>query len=77
LHLPQQENDEVTTPKEIRDVRELLGENQRRFAKRFGVNQGTISRWEAGIKGPPNRGPAGMAVAQIIRNLRRTRCHDV
>ena len=28
--------------------RQRLGESQARFARRFGVNQTTISRWESG-----------------------------
>ena len=37
---------------EIQKLRTKLGMNQTEFAKIIGVNQGTVSRWEAG-KGTP------------------------
>lgn len=36
---------------DFRGVRERLGENQREFAERFGVNQSTLARWEGGDTG--------------------------
>jgi DNA-binding transcriptional regulator YiaG len=33
---------------EIKRARDRLGESQAAFAKRFGVNQSTIHRWETG-----------------------------
>ena len=36
----------------IRKVREYLGFSQAGFAKRLGVNQGTVSRWEKGLTTP-------------------------
>lgn len=36
----------------IRKKRRILGFNQTDFAKRLGVNQGTISQWELGNSSP-------------------------
>jgi transcriptional regulator with XRE-family HTH domain len=52
----------------------LLDERNRRemtqaeFAKFLGIDQGTLSRWEA--NGVPQRGPARMAVANLLAQLR-------
>jgi DNA-binding transcriptional regulator YiaG len=51
----------------IRATREQLGENQAKFAKRFGVNQCTISRWET--EGLPTKGVAKL-IERAIRELR-------
>ena len=49
---------------QIKKARDRLGESQAQFAKRFGVNQSTIQRWEKG------RAPeSGMAAALIQRVL--------
>jgi DNA-binding transcriptional regulator YiaG len=42
-------------PKRLRKLRDALGESQTEFAKRLGVTQATVSRWEDGellIQGP-------------------------
>jgi DNA-binding transcriptional regulator YiaG len=51
----------------IKRLRERLGESQAEFARRFRVDQSTVHRWE--IAGGPARGPAALAVEQIIREL--------
>jgi DNA-binding transcriptional regulator YiaG len=53
---------------EIRTVRNLLGETQAAFARRFGVDQATIHRWET--KGLPERGAARVAVKNVLATLR-------
>lgn len=37
----------------IRKKRRIMGYNQTDFAKRLGVDQGTISMWEIGVTSPP------------------------
>lgn len=37
----------------VRKKRRIMGYNQTDFAKRLGVDQGTISMWELGITSPP------------------------
>ena len=49
----------------MRSARILLGESQARFAKRLGVNQGTLSRWEQ--SGVPAYVVVGYMVAEILR----------
>jgi transcriptional regulator with XRE-family HTH domain len=52
----------------LRKTREKLSESQAEFAKRFGVNQATISRWE---ESGPSGGPAKIAVEQILHDIDR------
>ena len=43
------------TPKTVRMLRDALAESQTAFAKRLGVTQATVSRWEDGeliVQGP-------------------------
>lgn len=54
---------------EIRRARESVGETQTEFAQRFGIDQSTVHRWET--DGPPTRGPAAMAIEQILKKLRQ------
>jgi DNA-binding transcriptional regulator YiaG len=54
-------------PLDVKAVREHLGESQKTFARRFGVNQCTVSRWET--EGLPNRGPLKL-LEREIRGLR-------
>jgi phage repressor protein C with HTH and peptisase S24 domain len=39
----------------IKAIRSRLGENQTVFAKRFGVDQSTVSKWEHGTQTPESR----------------------
>lgn len=48
---------------EIKAMRLQLRETQATFAERFGVDQGTVSRWET--EGPPFRGP-GRKVIELV-----------
>lgn len=53
----------VWTGAEIKALRERLGESQTAFAARFGLDQSTISLWEAGNTIP--RGPSVKLLDQI------------
>jgi len=57
----------MATADDIRLARENAKESQAQFAQRFGVDQSTIHRWET--DGPPARGPAGMAIDQILKDM--------
>ena len=51
---------------QIRKARSDLGETQSEFAKRFGVDQSTISRWEeVGIEGGFKALAARMLLAEL------------
>lgn len=54
-------------PSKVKAVRERLGESQESFARRFGVNQSTVQRWET--RGLPNSGTARIAVEQLMTRL--------
>jgi DNA-binding transcriptional regulator YiaG len=56
--------------KQIKRTRERLGESQTVFAARFGVDQGTISRWET--RGIPETGAARLAVARLLSEINDT-----
>lgn len=51
------------TPNEIRDIRIDLGLTQDAFARKLGVFNRTVQRWEAGTTGIPEKR------AQAARNL--------
>lgn len=51
--------------RDIKAIRKSLGESQTEFARRFGVDQATIHRWET--SGEPSRGPARI----VLENLRQ------
>lgn len=51
----------------LRAVRASLGESQTAFADRFGVDQGTVSRWET--DGPPESGPAAKLIERVLSEL--------
>lgn len=59
---------DILTAEQVKALRNLLGESQKQFADRFGVNQSTVNRWEA--KGIP-RGTARVAVGGLLENLRK------
>jgi len=42
----------IPSPERIRQIRLSLGENQIQFAKRLGVRNNTVSRWEIGKRQP-------------------------
>jgi DNA-binding transcriptional regulator YiaG len=52
---------------DIKATRERLGESQAEFAKRFGVDQSALSRWET--QGVPVRGPAEAIVERVLTEL--------
>ena len=54
----------------IRATRKALGESQREFGKRFGVDQSTVARWEN--DGLPRRGLARVAVERELKNIRNS-----
>ena len=54
----------VITGSDIIRVRQALGESQTVFARRLGVDQGTISKWER--TGPPKYGTAPMALRMAL-----------
>lgn len=51
----------------IKAARERLGESQAEFAKRFGVDQSAVSRWET--QGVPGRGPAAAFVERVLAEI--------
>lgn len=57
----------MPTRDEIKEARRLLGESQAAFAKRLGVNQATVHRWET--KGVTGRGTAQVAVDNLLKDL--------
>jgi DNA-binding transcriptional regulator YiaG len=57
----------------IKNARERIGESQEDFAKRFGIDQATLSRWET--TGVPERGPGRKIVERVLFELREaSRC---
>lgn len=54
---------------EVKQLRFFLRETQTEFAKRFGVNQATIHRWET--MGVPKHGTARVAMDNLLMELRR------
>lgn len=59
------------TPEMIKTARERLGETQAQFAKRFRVNQATVSRWE--VYGPTDRGLTEMAIRLVLGKIKPER----
>jgi DNA-binding transcriptional regulator YiaG len=53
----------------IKQARERLGESQDAFCGRLGIDQGTLSRWEAGRL--PRTGMVQMHVARVIEEIGR------
>lgn len=54
----------LITPDAVKAARVGLGESQEAFAKRFGVDQSTVHRWETA--GPPSRGTAGKMLELVL-----------
>lgn len=54
----------MLTKSDIVTLRNDLGESQEKFASRFGLTQGAVSRWET--DGPPQKG----LVARALQKLR-------
>ncbi len=54
----------------IKALRDRLDETQVEFARRFDIDQGTVSRWESGEQRHPTSGLSGMAFAHVIRQIR-------
>lgn len=52
---------------QIKAARERVSESQEDFAKRFGVDQTTISRWE--ISGPPREGAAKKLLEFVVAQI--------
>lgn len=57
----------MTSGKSIKATRDRVGESQADFARRFGVDQATLSRWET--LGIPARGSARLMVEKVLREL--------
>ena len=62
--LADMKNREDLTGEAIRRLRDQLGESQQAFAKRFDLDQSTISDWEN--HGPPSTGPARVMLRQLL-----------
>lgn len=61
------QNPAMITGEYIRLVREQLGESQQEFARRIGVHQTTLHRWET--RGLPSKGVTARHVSQVICSL--------
>lgn len=57
----------MITAKEIKAARDRLGFSQEQFARRLGVDQGTISRWET--EGPSARPMVQRFLTQALVDL--------
>jgi len=57
------------TAEAIREARDRLGETQWEFADRIGINQATVSRWEAGAL--PKKGVAQALLRRIMEDIGR------
>lgn len=57
----------MVTARDVRRARQKLDESQAKFAKRFGVNQSTVDRWEE--DGPPEKGPAAILLSQLLSEV--------
>ena len=57
----------MVTAKQIRRTREALGESQATFGRRFGVDQGTVSRWESGER--LDRRIVCIAIERVLADL--------
>lgn len=55
------------TGETLRAARAALGESQKTFAARFGVEQATVSRWET--EGPPDRGVTAKLLERVLGEL--------
>lgn len=55
------------TPAAIKRIRSRLAETQAQFAERLGIDQGTLSRWEAGK--PPKSGPAFLWLQRVLADI--------
>jgi len=51
----------------LRNTREFVGENQTEFAKRFGVRQPVLSRWETGRATPSV--PVRMLIRRVLEEV--------
>lgn len=57
----------MVSNEDIKAARLAVGESQSAFAKRFGVRQATLSRWETGVLVP--QGPAKLIVERVLAEL--------
>ena len=57
----------MVTGDNIKTARERLGESQDEFARRFGVDQSVISRWET--YGLPKKGAAQALAERVLAEL--------
>lgn len=57
----------MVTATHIKRIRLLLRESQAEFAKRFGVGQPTVHRWET--LGPPDQGTAHLLLEREIASI--------
>jgi DNA-binding transcriptional regulator YiaG len=56
----------MVTAKQLKKVRTALDESQAEFAKRFGVNQSTLHRWEHKM---PKKGSAQRVAEYVLAEL--------
>lgn len=64
----------MISPEQIKAARESVHESQAAFARRFGVDQSTIHRWET--EGLPDRGPSQIAVQHVLAEIRTDKCEQ-
>lgn len=57
----------MVTAADIRVARARIGEFQFEFARRFGVHQATISKWES--DGPPSDGPIALLIERVLKEI--------
>lgn len=57
----------MSTGEALKAARERTGESQAEFARRLGINQSALSRWETGRREP--RGPAQRLVERVLAEL--------
>jgi DNA-binding transcriptional regulator YiaG len=58
---------QAESPIDLKAIRDRLGESQDEFGRRFGVDQGTISRWET--SGIPKRGAARSLIERVVADI--------
>lgn len=69
MHIQTMNTDEQVkiSGEQVKAARERIGESQTAFARRFGVDQATVHRWEN--RGVPD-GTAQIAVQRVLQELK-------
>lgn len=62
-------SNKVITSEAVKKARETLGETQEQFADRIGIDQGTVSRWEAGKL--PRKGMTQAFLRRVLEDIGR------